>query len=797
MSNNNILDDSCKEVLEKFNTIKEKFELNFRQRKNNQKISVNSLFEKSYDLLRNQLMNYFFNELINKASNISIILKLNLDFKCWNLLVERINLVIKSPIDPKHFGKNSQVKIQNIYSSLLEDLKTLFEFYRGSYIAIYKLEVTAEQEKQFNEDSPKYISNVLNFMGDIKKLKLILNKRFYGFKDLINLEGDNKKDAEDAIKFFNYSLSNNLYNANVYNNLAFIYNEFLEDHLNSIYWYIRGLTYAFQKSENNNKIRELLEKEFEIVRKLENKKKYVIQKNVDDITYLKFDLEYFPILFCDVIGILFKNIDVDKLESHNDNLSILLTKILKNYSSISENFKVNYEIYGDWSKMLLLSIFAFHYTLDNFNVNQNQISNNESNNNSILSSYSNEPERITLNNKNNYLLNFKLYNHNITSKMKGNIKLNVKESLKLITQFSKCVITYMNESNYNLVEKYLIIFFYWLSLNYDIYNLIIDEEEKVYLKFLNYYLRNHNEISKFLMPQTKVTLDIIVEKINNYILPIETSFLCFSPIYRFFELNKKPNGNYNVQESKEKSIMNKLILIHFLDLFGLYQQNDPTILAKFHINKNVIPINIKNVSDINNIQQNVDKIKKQLIEKNVINIEKKKKPLIVLDASNIAMRHGEQKNIYSTKGIKIAIDFFTKNGHQVISFLPDYLFKEKDPFSKHSKKRVMPDDLAYLYGLVNKGLVVKSPPQDYDDSYCIQYAKKHDAFVVSNDLFRDYIDSIKDKTERETEKKWRDVKCISFTFVGDEFMPNPDAAFFKQFGYDLQEYNKNSINNEN
>ena len=125
--------------------------------------------------------------------------------------------------------------------------------------------------------------------------------------------------------------------------------------------------------------------------------------------------------------------------------------------------------------------------------------------------------------------------------------------------------------------------------------------------------------------------------------------------------------------------------------------------------------------------------------------------------------------------------------------MPDYLFKEKDPFAKHSKKRVMPDDLPYLYGLVSKGLVVKSPPQDYDDSYCIQYAKKHNAFVVSNDLFRDYIDSIKDKTERETEKKWRDIKCISFTFIGDEFMPNPDAAFFKQFGYDLQEYNKNTI----
>ena len=123
------------------------------------------------------------------------------------------------------------------------------------------------------------------------------------------------------------------------------------------------------------------------------------------------------------------------------------------------------------------------------------------------------------------------------------------------------------------------------------------------------------------MPQTKVTLDIIVDKINNYILPIETNFLCFSPIYRFFELNKKPSGTYNIQEYKEISIMNKLILIHFLDLFGLYQQNDPTIFAKFHTNKNVIPINVKNVSDINNIQQNVDLIKKQLIKKeNIINV---------------------------------------------------------------------------------------------------------------------------------------------------------------------------------
>ena len=789
------IDENCKEVLDKFNEIKNRFDLNSKNWRKKQNISVNLLFEKSYNLLRNQLMNLF-DELIKKTENISIILRNGLDFKFWNLLVERINLILKSPIDAKNFGKNPQVKIQSIYSNLLDDLKTLFEFYRLSYNSIYKLDVSKEQEKIFNEDAPKYISNVLNFMGDIKKLKLTLNKKFYDFKDLINLDGDNKKDSEDAIKFFKYSLSNNLYNYNVYNNLASIYKEFLEDHMNSIYWYIRGITYIFQKNENINKNKELLEKEFEIIRILENKKKYIIQEKVDDITYLKFDLEYFPILFYDIIGILFKKIDVDKLESHNDNLKILLTRILKNYLSISDIYKSNYEIYTDWSKMLLLSIFAFHYSLDNLNINDN----NENSNNKILSPYSNQSDKIELNPNYEYLLNFRLYSHNITSKMKDNIKLNLKESLKLITQFSKCVIMNMNETNYNLVEKYLLIFFYWLSINYDMFNLIIDEEEKSYLKYLNYYLRSHNDISKFLVPQTKVTLDILTDKINNYILPIETDILCFTPIYRFFELNPKASGIYRNQEHKEISIMNKLILIHFLDLFGLYQQNDIKINNKFHININInnrnSQINIKNIEDTDNIQKSVEMIKKQLNKSDnlsVISVEKKEKPLIVLDASNIAMRHGEQKGIYSTKGIQIAIEFFTKNGHKVISFLPDYLFKEKDP-NKHGKKRVLPDNLSYLYGLVSKGLVVKSPPQDYDDSYCIQYAKTHDAFIVSNDMFRDYIDNIKDKVERETEKNWRDVKCISFTFNGDEFLPNPDAPFFKQFGYNLQEYTKNMSN---
>ena len=65
---------------------------------------------------------------------------------------------------------------------------------------------------------------------------------------------------------------------------------------------------------------------------------------------------------------------------------------------------------------------------------------------------------------------------------------------------------------------------------------------------------------------------------------------------------------------------------------------------------------------------------------------KKQKSLILLDASNIAMRHGGNK-VFSTKGIEIAMQYFTMNGHRVLSFLPEYLFRNKEE-SNNMKKRV-------------------------------------------------------------------------------------------------------------
>jgi hypothetical protein len=51
----------------------------------------------------------------------------------------------------------------------------------------------------------------------------------------------------------------------------------------------------------------------------------------------------------------------------------------------------------------------------------------------------------------------------------------------------------------------------------------------------------------------------------------------------------------------------------------------------------------------------------------------------------------------------------------------------------------IPDNVTLLQELVAKGVIIPTPPQDYDDSYCITYAKQRDAFIVTNDLFRDHL----------------------------------------------------------
>ena len=61
--------------------------------------------------------------------------------------------------------------------------------------------------------------------------------------------------------------------------------------------------------------------------------------------------------------------------------------------------------------------------------------------------------------------------------------------------------------------------------------------------------------------------------------------------------------------------------------------------------------------------------------------------MIVLDAQNVAMRHGKDK-VFSVKGIQIAINYWRKNGHEVVCFVPDYLLDFEQVGAKMNAKKM-------------------------------------------------------------------------------------------------------------
>ena len=148
----------------------------------------------------------------------------------------------------------------------------------------------------------------------------------------------------------------------------------------------------------------------------------------------------------------------------------------------------------------------------------------------------------------------------------------------------------------------------------------------------------------------------------------------------------------------------------------------------------------------------------------------------------LAMRHGLNKK-FSCKGIELMIEYFRSKHHTVMAFIPEYYLKyDKIGGLKRAatlgfevSRARTPDDVSLLNRLVSSGDVIATPPQDYDDSYCIQYARSHNGCIVSNDMYRDAVKELKSgKAEKQELKQWLRTHCISYTFVSDEILPNPN-----------------------
>lgn len=96
-----------------------------------------------------------------------------------------------------------------------------------------------------------------------------------------------------------------------------------------------------------------------------------------------------------------------------------------------------------------------------------------------------------------------------------------------------------------------------------------------------------------------------------------------------------------------------------------------------------------------------------------------KQELVVIDAPNVAMRHGLNKK-FSCRGIALAMDYYRAAGHRVVGFLPDYYlsYERVGELRRAQKADVggvraaqLPDDIGLLQSLVEARLVIGTPPQ--------------------------------------------------------------------------------------
>uniref|UniRef100_A0A8D0BWH8 Zinc finger CCCH-type containing 12C n=1 Tax=Salvator merianae TaxID=96440 RepID=A0A8D0BWH8_SALMN len=142
---------------------------------------------------------------------------------------------------------------------------------------------------------------------------------------------------------------------------------------------------------------------------------------------------------------------------------------------------------------------------------------------------------------------------------------------------------------------------------------------------------------------------------------------------------------------------------------------------------------------------------------------------IVIDGSNVAMSHGN-KEVFSCRGIKLAVDWFLERGHKNVTVFVPAWRKEQ------SRPDALITDQEILRKLEKEKILVFTPSRRvqgrrvvcYDDRFIVKLAFESDGIIVSNDNYRDLAN------EKPEWKKFIDERLLMYSFVNDKFMPPDD-----------------------
>ncbi|KAM7343159.1 aarF domain containing kinase 1 isoform 2-T2 [Cochliomyia hominivorax] len=151
------------------------------------------------------------------------------------------------------------------------------------------------------------------------------------------------------------------------------------------------------------------------------------------------------------------------------------------------------------------------------------------------------------------------------------------------------------------------------------------------------------------------------------------------------------------------------------------------------------------------------------------------KRMVIIDGSNVAFKHGLDQ-VFSVKGLKIAIEYFEKMGHEVKAVIPQ--------FRMNRNKSTDTDELLRLH---KAGKIVQTPCKNlpgltsisYDDRFVLQLAFELDAAIVSNDNYRDLLH------ENPAFKKIIENRVIGYTWCNDIFILPKDP--YGKWGPTLQQ----------
>eukprot|EP01022_Parablepharisma_sp_SALTPOND_P004379 TRINITY_DN120186_c0_g1_i1.p1 TRINITY_DN120186_c0_g1~~TRINITY_DN120186_c0_g1_i1.p1 ORF type:complete len:897 (-),score=116.01 TRINITY_DN120186_c0_g1_i1:5354-8044(-) len=467
-----------------------------------------------------------------------------------------------------------------------------------------------------------------------------------------------------------------------------------------------------------------------------------MKKTVVGTEQVKTALNEFFISFLRLIGIIFTKIDREQCKEVVPNTLAKLKICLEIFRGITDK-KIRESQVEQFANVMVLLIFAVHFSVLG-----------------PVEKPSKQPEATEL----------KAGNYGNKQALETDTGLISLNAFSDILSLLSTVIAPEYEETYSILLPAC----YWLTLNPDL-------REHLWAKQKN-LLRSLSKIFKELSQKILSTETSALKPYLNEMLSDDYRLVGFIPLDEKI-LKKKtmtPDGFVAKNEGKVRiALIYKMLSEMNCDTF---EEPVEEIKVLPTIKTNFAEIDVVARSQIQQIHEQVVQAQDPL---------KPSKPLIIIDVQNVAMRYGN--GVFLCKGIEIAVDFWLSRGHKVVGFMPDYLLDERkvielaklykaNPASSKASK--IPDNVSMLKEMHKKGIIVTTPSQDYDDTYCIEYAKKHGGYIVTNDKFRDHIEKFLESDRKKKESLWIKQHRIGFAFKGDEFLPNPDADFYKIYGED-------------